>query len=123
MQAEVTHDNITTALPKGWALKFKKKRTVFTEKQKQYMVTKFEVGKRTGNKIDPFVAAQEMQEVKENGHFIYNASDYLTGQQISSYFSRLSLKDKSMELADMKASEEEDSKSKLKLNVLKTISI
>ncbi|CAC5407621.1 unnamed protein product [Mytilus coruscus] len=34
----------------GWALKSKKKKTVFNQKQRDFMIEKFQIGKRTGSK-------------------------------------------------------------------------
>lgn len=122
LESEAEVEQRETSLKKGWSLKGKKKQTVFSEKQKNYVKSKYEIGKRTGNKIDPYVAAQQMQEEKENGEYVFKSTEYLTGQQISSFFSRLSMKERSLEILDMRASEEEDTKTQLKMHVLKTIS-
>ncbi|CAC5394751.1 unnamed protein product [Mytilus coruscus] len=81
--------NHNTYLPMGWALKETKARVTFNAQQKEFMVDKFNIGKVTGKKVDPYVAAEEM---RMSGKF--KRSEYLSGQHISSYFSRLFQQDK-----------------------------
>ena len=93
----------------GWALKAKRKRTAFTKRQKEYMTEKFNIGKISGCKIDPNTAADDM---RLSGRF--ERVEFLTGQQIGSFFSRLAQKDKKMdEVTDLQAAEKEDTKMKL----------
>ena len=40
-------------LKRGWALKVVKKATRFTERQKTYLLSKFQIGQTTGHKLDP----------------------------------------------------------------------
>ena len=77
----------------GWALRAKKKKTVFSTEQKQYMKEKFEVGKRTGKKVDPFYAADEMRNLGQ-----FKKKDFLSEQQIASFFSRLAQMDRKGDL-------------------------
>lgn len=111
-----------TSLTKGWSLKGKKKRTVFSDKQKNFMVSLFNKGKRTGSKVDPFDAAKAMQREKNDGEYVFTSTEYLTGQQIASFFSRLSMKDRSMDILDLRALQVENEKSNLKYEVLNAIS-
>jgi hypothetical protein len=106
-------------LMQGWALKSKKKRVIFRESQKNYMKDIFYAGKRTGSKIDPYKASLEMRQLKVGEVFAFTKDDYLTPQQISSYFSRLALKDRNLEIEDFKPAEEERCKEELKSNILK----
>ena len=101
-------------LPVGWAFKAKKDKNLFSEKQKNFMRKKFEVGKRGGCKVDPYVAADEMQK---NGQFV--KSEFLTGKQIASFFSRLSREEKKMDKQDYKAAQHEENKHQLKEEILK----
>lgn len=111
-----------TSLRKGWSLKGKKKRTIFSDKQKSFMISLFESGKRTGSKIDPFDAAKAMQSEKNDEKYVFTSGEYLTGQQISSFFSRLNMKDKSMDILDFRALQVENENPKLKYEVLNAIS-
>ena len=43
----------TEALPEGWALRSSQKSTRFSETQKNYLESKFQVGVETGLKLDP----------------------------------------------------------------------
>ncbi|XP_052075524.1 uncharacterized protein LOC127712983 [Mytilus californianus] len=58
-----------SGLRQGWALKTKKKRVIFTEAQRKYMHNRFYAGKRTGSKVDPFRAAEEMRNMKEEDQY------------------------------------------------------
>ncbi|VDH98793.1 Hypothetical predicted protein [Mytilus galloprovincialis] len=111
-----------SGLRQGWALKTKKKRVIFSDAQRKYMHDRFYAGKRTGSKVDPFRAAEEMRNMKEEDQYLFKRNDYLTGQQISSYFSRLAMKDRNSEPGDFKSAEEEDSKHELKIKILQQIS-
>ena len=96
----------------GWALKESKPRILFTDKQKNFMMAKFSIGKTTGNKVDPYCAAEEMMM---SGNF--KKSEYLTGQQIASYFSKLAREDWKMSREDYNAALCEVKKEKLKCDI------
>ena len=49
-----------------------------------YMTQKFDVGKHTGSKIDPYTTAEEMRLNK----YGFKKTEFLTGQQISGVFSQ-----------------------------------
>ena len=104
--------------PAGWAIRSKRKRTAYNEKQVKYMTEKFNIGKATGRKCDPFTVAEEMRYMKKADGFVFSRCEYLTGQQISAYFSRLALKDRKMEQEDFRAAEEEDSKKILREKIM-----
>ncbi|CAC5423019.1 unnamed protein product [Mytilus coruscus] len=62
----------------GWALKSKKKKTVFNQKQKDFMIEKFQIGKRTGSKVDANTASEEMrlaQQDRNSDSNDYRAAD------------------------------------------------
>ena len=109
----------STSLQIGWAAKQKKKRSNFTESQTTFINDQFNIGKISGRKVDPFVAAYDMRNMKNpDGSYIFTREEYLTGQQIASYFSRLAIKDKRR---DMKSAEEENAMTELKSEILDTI--
>ena len=88
--------NLTTqsSLPMGWALKSSHvRRTRFTEKQKDYLTSKFRIGETTGQKADALSVAKSMMTARDsNGNRFFASSEFLTGQQVSSFFSRLASK-------------------------------
>ncbi|XP_062603058.1 uncharacterized protein LOC134264790 [Saccostrea cucullata] len=103
----------------GWALKNKKRRVVFSQQQKNYMIEKFNVGKRTGSKVDAYTAAEEMRL----GGYGFTKEEFLTAQQIGSFFSRLAQQDRKSDKYDLQAANDEDIKSKLKKEISKTIDL
>ena len=88
--------NLTTqpCLPMGWALKSSHvRRARFTEKQKDYLTSKFRIGETTGQKADALSVAKSMMTARDsNGNRLFTSSEFLTGQQVSSFFSRLASK-------------------------------
>ena len=78
----------------GWALKVKKPKSLFSEDQKLYLTEKFNIGKISGNKEDPAKVARDMPFVLMDGKRRFNREQYLTGVQVTSFFSRLAQKDK-----------------------------
>lgn len=83
-------------LPMGWALKSSHvKRTRFTQKQRDYLSSKFRIGESTGQKADAAsVSKSKITAGDSNGNRLFSSSEFLTSQQVSSFFSRLSSKPK-----------------------------
>ncbi len=81
-------------LPMGWALKSGQgTRSRFTEKQKNYLIEKFEIGESSGMKLNATTVAKSMLTAKDsNGMKLFTKDEFLTSQQISGFFSRLSAK-------------------------------
>ena len=78
-------------LAEGWALRPAKKAYRFSEKQKAYLTAKFTIGQSTGRKVDASLVARDMRRAhSSNGERLFKSTEFLTSQQISSYFSRLS---------------------------------
>ena len=51
----------------GWALKSpSSRRTKFTDKQKQNLNVKFQIGERTGKKVEPTDVSKAMRTVKDS---------------------------------------------------------
>lgn len=83
----------TEKLPQGWALKTSKANVRFNEKQKQYLDDKFNIGQQSGHKVDPDQVSIDMRSAKdEDGKRKFIVKEFLSGQQIKSYFSRKSSK-------------------------------
>ena len=110
-------------LQKGWALRQKKKKSVFSDKQINFMKEKFEGGKKSGRKTDPFIAAEEMRTLKSARQFVFTKEEYLTGQQVASFFSRLALKDKKTDKYDLIAAKQEDKEDQVTHDILATVSV
>lgn len=108
-----------TPLTKEWSLKGKKKRTVFSDNSNRRISWFHSLSdRRTGSKVDQFDAAKAMQREMNDVEYVFSAAEYLTGQ----HFSRLSMKDRSMDILDLRAFQVENEKSNLKYEVLNAIS-
>ena len=80
-------------LSEGWALKEAKKVDRFSENQKRYLEAKFNIGQATGRKLDPDVVAKEMRRARgADGERLFGVEEFLSPQQVSSFFSRLAAK-------------------------------
>ncbi len=90
----LTLDNIpeedrNPPLTKGWAIRKTRRHTVFTVQQREYLANKFHEGERTKKKCDPKQVATNMRREKmATGEPMFTPDEYLTWQQIASFFSR-----------------------------------
>lgn len=83
----------TNTLPEGWALKTTKKFHRFSDTQKKYLEDKFNLGQATGQKQDPIYVARDMRFAKKmDGSKLFKRDEYLTTQQVQSFFSRMAAK-------------------------------
>ena len=74
---------------KGWALKQTKNSGRLSESQKGYLDEKFKIGQKTGHKQDPASVAHDMRYARTaEGERLFTRSEFLTAQQVQSYFSR-----------------------------------
>jgi len=70
-----------------------KKATRFNEKQRKYLEEKFFLGQETGHKVEAVTVAQEMRYAKdEAGSRRFTLDEFLTPQQVQSFFSRMAAK-------------------------------
>ena len=72
-------------LPMGWALKSSfTQKTRFDSTQKDCLqIKKWEIGEKSGRKLDPVTMSQEMQIAKDSsGNRLFSSSEFLTWQQI-----------------------------------------
>ncbi|CAB3977712.1 Retrovirus-related Pol poly [Paramuricea clavata] len=78
-------------LPKGWALhKSKGGGKRFPKAVKDYLIAKYDLGEKTGNKCDPEKVAEDMRHAKlQNGDRRFSREDWLNKSQIKSFFSRI----------------------------------
>ncbi|XP_063446753.1 uncharacterized protein LOC134726283 [Mytilus trossulus] len=90
--------NDNSDLELGWALKEERKNKRFNVNQKEYLTEKFNKGLKTCRKEDPFLVSEEMlTERKEDGNRRFSYDEILSVQQITSFFSRMSRKNKSFD--------------------------
>lgn len=81
------------SLAEGWALKTTKKSARFNEAQRKYLEEKFNIGQQTGHKQNPEQVARDMRSAKKaDGSRLFSSDEFLTTQQIQSFFSRLASK-------------------------------
>ncbi|CAH3169981.1 unnamed protein product, partial [Porites evermanni] len=79
----------TSQIVKGWALKQTKKSGRLSESQMGYLHEKFKIGQKTGYKQDPASVAHDMRYARTaEGERLFTRSEFLTAQQVQSYFSR-----------------------------------
>lgn len=91
-----------------WALKSKREFKRFTESQKAFLKEKFDVGESSGHKLDPEDVASEMRRARNaEGNRIFRIDEFLSGNQVSSYFCRLALKRRKDSRCDQMAGEED----------------
>jgi len=91
--ARVVESTDGVCLPEGWALKTAKKSTRFNEAQKQYLEEKFNLGQETGHKQDPEKVSKDMRLAKKaDGSRLFSSDEFLSAQQIRSFFSRMASK-------------------------------
>lgn len=77
------------SLSEGWALKSTKTGARFNDNQKRYLDDKFLIGQETGNKADPSQVSHDMRHAKDQeGKRRFTVGEFITSQQIQSYFSR-----------------------------------
>lgn len=90
---EVARELSSSNLSQGWALHKLKggggRR--FSDKVRQYLTSKFDIGVISGRKEDPGQVSQDMRKAKsENGDRLFSRDEWLTKSQVQGFFSRLS---------------------------------
>ncbi|XP_076070558.1 uncharacterized protein LOC143042174 [Mytilus galloprovincialis] len=76
-------------LSRGWAIKTDRKNKRFSDNQKNFLIERFNIGLQTGHKEDPENVAVVMRSVKKaDGTRRFSIEEFLTPQQITSFFSR-----------------------------------
>jgi hypothetical protein len=61
-------------LAMGWALKSSSKKARFSKKQKDYLIGKFQIGEKTGQKADPSSVARAMLTARNvNGERMFTS--------------------------------------------------
>lgn len=98
------------SLPMGWALKYSHARsTRFSSKQKEYLIAKFQIGEQTGQKVDPTSVSRVMRTAKDsNGERLFDSTEFLTSQQVASFFSSFASKRSIKDVAEAQSDEDEE---------------
>lgn len=107
---ELSQEDYSLAEP-GWALKKSKKNVRFSENVKGHLLKLFLEGEETGSKCDPVVVSKNLKSLRgDDGAKLFTPTDWLSTQQVASYFSRLTAVARSGKLAFNKTNllEEED---------------
>lgn len=74
---------------RGWALKLQEKKHRFNAKQREYLTAKFNIGQDTGRKVRPEDVSRDMRHARgENGERLFCVTEFLSVEQIASFFSR-----------------------------------
>ena len=74
----------------GWAQTRSKRSNRFPEQVKSFLLQQFVIGEDTGRKVTPVEAATRMRSLHNDaGNRLFEKGEWLTVQQVTSYFSRL----------------------------------
>ncbi len=108
--AVATTESLTlTSLPMGWALQKKSGSKRFSQKVREYLTKKFNIGKDTGRKEDPEQVAKDMRTAMTiDGERLFDRAEWLSKTQIQGFFSRLSARMKKGNQKRMESEDEED---------------
>ncbi|CAF5031246.1 unnamed protein product, partial [Rotaria sp. Silwood1] len=87
-----SNGNVNYELKQGWALFNRKPQILFSDDQVTYLVQKYNEGEKNGMKWNPSQVAEQMQTTINNGHYVFEPSQWLTSSQIKSFFGRLTRK-------------------------------
>ena len=83
----------------GWALKATKKLTRFQENVKDFLTDKFNEGVETGRKADQMQVSTEMWHLTDEiGNLVFSSQEWKTTRQITSFFARLSARQRQRQL-------------------------
>ena len=73
---------------RGWALKKPKATVRFTKSVKDFLNEIFRKGEETGQKLNPAEVSSQLRNMRStDGNKMFHQSEWLTTQQITSYFS------------------------------------
>ena len=87
----------------GWALKSSKHYKRLPKIQKDYLLNIYNAGNQTGHRVDPVSVSKSMREVRlPSDEPIFKVDEYLTSQQIASFFSRETAKKKALKMSKLK---------------------
>ena len=100
----------TSQLQMGWALHKKCGSARFSEKVRNYLTKRFNIGQETGRNEDPGQVAKDMKSAYTmDGERMFDRSEWLSKSQIQGFFSRLSASIKRGQQAIAEPSKKESS--------------
>ena len=106
--APVTHRASDTR-QMGWALKSSPRKVRFSQEQKKCLDLKYHLCEQTGKKSSGGDVARQIRRARgQDGKRLFAADDFLTAQQITSYFSRMTAKRKNVTEAEVDTEEGEN---------------
>ena len=94
-------------MDRGWALKVSRKNTTMSTNVKTFLIGQFNIGVKTGRKVNPESVAKQMKTLTVDGDFQFQPSEWCTVKQISSMFSRLAAAQKQKPAGDKVTSKDE----------------
>lgn len=116
-------------LPLGWALQSPRRgATRFSNKVKEYLTAKFDIGEKTGDKADPMQVASDMRSAKDDGNSrLFTREEWLTKNQVKGFFSRLATgrrrrRNEDIDINDAYAEKEEEEREKLLADIASELS-
>ena len=93
----------------GWALKSSPRKVQFTPGQKNFLDLKYNLGEQTGKKSSGEDVTRQMRRARgQDGKRLFTVDDFLTAQQITSYFSHMAAKKKNVTEAEVDTEEREN---------------
>lgn len=94
MSTSAVDEHPVVKVTQGWALKQGGgSGNRLKESQKKYLVDLFILGESSGRKADPSEVSKSMRKARNtDGSLLFKADEFLTSQQIASFFSRLAAK-------------------------------
>ena len=75
----------------GWALKERRKKVKFSKSQLEFLLDVYNEGERSGKKKDPASVVELMKLATKDAIKLFTPQEYLRKEQISEYFSRLTI--------------------------------
>ena len=108
--ASSSSEEVVSDVVIGWAQTRSKRSNRFPEKVKRFLVEQFMIGEETGRKVTPAEGANRMRSLRDDaGNRLFEKSEWLTEQQVTSYFSRLAAMKRMSQLPTaVESLEEED---------------
>ena len=95
-QSDITVYSSNPTTDEGWALKKSRKSTRFSEGVRVYLKNVFIQGEETGTKANPPDIASKMKMLRsKNGKKMFSKDEWLSTDQVTRYFSKLSSLNKS----------------------------
>ena len=129
--SEETTDTPPSDLSQGWALSKPQVSRRFTPKVKAYLNAKFDLGEKPGLKADPNKVSADMRNARDENNRRFCREEWLTKNQIKSYFFRLASAkrkghdnvDDRVELEDILREQEENSRQLLINSIIEKIGL